>query len=386
MYFLALSVGAVSVGAWSYLLLARGRYWLERIPTEVAVAPCRPERIAIIVPARNEADVIARSLTSLLTQTGFGDLHIFLVDDGSSDGTALVAAEAARKVENGARLTILPCPPPPAGWRGKVWALEQGSERARALAPDFFLFTDADIVHAPGNVARLAEIARAGAYDLASFMVELHCASVAEKLLIPPFVYFFFQLYPPAWIADPRRSTAGAAGGCMLLRAAYLERMGGLHPVRDAIIDDCTLAAAVKRSGGRVWLGLTHSAVSIRPYESFAHIGSMISRTAFSQLRHSALLLLLALAALSVTYVAPLALLFSPYAAPRVLGGAAYALMTLSFLAMVRTYRLNPLWALTLPLAAVFYMGATLHSAWKFWRGRGGEWKGRVQDPARSQV
>ena len=384
MYGLTVSAGAGVAAAWAYLLLGRGFYWRVRRPAFDPAGACAAERIAAIVPARNEADVIAQSLTSLLTQTCAGTLHIFVVNDGSNDGTARIAAEAARKVDSAASLTIFEATPPPPGWLGKVWALQQGIERARATRPDFFLFTDADIVHAPGNIATLAEIARTGAYDLVSFMVELRCATWVEKLLIPPFVYFFFRLYPPAWIADPRRTTAGAAGGCLLVRAESLARLGGLAGIRGAIIDDCTLAAGVKSSGGRLWLGLTNLATSVRPYGSLAHIGRMISRTAFSQLRHSAVLLLLAIAGLTLAYLAPIALLLSPYALPRALGAVTWAVMTISFLPMVRVYRLNLLWALTLPVAALFYMGATLHSAWKFWRGRGGEWKGRVQDPARS--
>jgi hopene-associated glycosyltransferase HpnB len=194
-------------------------------------------------------------------------------------------------------------------------------------------------------------------------------------------VFFFFKLYPPAWTADPRRATAGAAGGCLLVRPAALDRAGGLEAIRGAIIDDCALARAVKRGGGKLWLGMTDASASIRPYGSFAGIGHMISRTAFNQLRHSALLLLGAVAGLALTYLLPPALLFSRQAASITLGAAAWALMITAYLPMVRFYRLNPLWALTLPLAAVFYMGATIHSAVQFWRGQGGGWKGRTQDP-----
>ena len=263
-----------------------------------------------------------------------------------------------------------------------MWAVEQGIERAAALAPDYFLLTDADVVHAPDNLAALVAIAEARGSDLASFMVELRCAALPEKLLVPPFVFFFFKLYPPRWISDPRRGTAGAAGGCMLLRPAALARAGGISAIRGAIIDDCALAAAVKRSGGRLWLGLTRSARSLRAYSSFAHVGRMISRTAFNQLAHSPWRLAGAVVGLALTYLAPPALLFSREMPAMALGAAAWAMMTLAYLPMARFYGLNPLWALSLPLAAAFYMGATLHSAFCYWLGRGGEWKGRVQDPA----
>lgn len=211
-------------------------------------------------------------------------------------------------------------------------------------------------------------------------MVKLHCRSVAEKLLIPAFVFFFFMLYPPAWIPDSRRATAGAAGGCLLIRPEALARAGGIAAIRGEIIDDCALARAVKGSGGKIWLGITDNSVSIRPYDTFAEIGSMVSRTAFNQLHHSALLLLGAVVGLAVTYLLPPSLLFSRHAVPVVLGAAAWAGMTFAYLPMIRFYRLNPLWAFTLPLAALFYLGATIHSAIKFWLGHGGEWKGRAQD------
>ena len=249
-------------------------------------------------------------------------------------------------------------------------------------APDFFLFTDADIEHAPDSVATLVAIAEAGPYDMASFMVKLHCESVAEKLLIPAFVYFFFKLYPPAWISNPRRSEAGAAGGCILIRPAALEKAGGIAAIRQEVIDDCSLAARVKRSGGRLWLGASATTRSIRPYEGFAGIGRMISRSAFNQLRHSNLLLLLSMAGMAVTYLLPPALVFAAHRiAPAALGGTAWLLMAVSYWPVLRLYRLTPLWALALPVGAVFYVGATFHSAWKYWIGRGGEWKGRIQDP-----
>jgi hopene-associated glycosyltransferase HpnB len=221
---------------------------------------------------------------------------------------------------------------------------------------------------------------------MASFMVKLHCQSIAEKLLIPAFVYFFFKLYPPSWVADPRRSEAGAAGGCILVRPAALVKAGGIEAIRQEVIDDCSLAARVKSSGGRLWLGASATTRSIRPYEGFSEIGRMISRSAFSQLRHSSVLLLLSMLGMAATYLLPPALVFAGHhIVPAALGGTAWLLMILSYLPVLRLYRLNPLWTLALPVAAVFYMGATFHSAWKYWTGRGGEWKGRIQDPKESR-
>lgn len=363
---------------WACLLLGRGFFWLigNTIAQPGASPPAR--RVAVIIPARNEAEVIGRTVASLLAHAN-ESVHVFLVDDASTDGTAEVARRAASSLAKTDSLTILEGGDPPPGWTGKLWAVSLGVEAARSFTPDFFLFSDADIVHSPATILSLVALAECG-YDLVSFMVKLHCRSLAEKLLIPPFVFFFFKLYPPAWIRDSRHATAGAAGGCLLIRPEALSGAGGIQAIRGEIIDDCALALAVKRSGGKVWLGMTEESVSIRPYGSFAEIGRMVSRTAFNQLHHSALLLLGAVAGLTITYLLPPALLFSRHAVPVVLGALAWAIMTATYLPMVRFYRLNPLWALTLPLAALFYMAATVHSAFKFWLGRGGQWKGRAQD------
>ncbi len=258
--------------------------------------------------------------------------------------------------------------------------MEQGIQQALRINPQYLLLTDADIWHSPTNISTLAAIAEAGNFDLASFMVKLHCRSLAERFLIPAFVFFFFQLYPPEWIRNLRHQAAGAAGGCMLIRPQALERAGGIAAIRNEIIDDCALARAVKGSGGRVWLGLTPDTCSIRDYESLGEIERMIARTAFNQLQHSFWLLLGALAGLTITYLLPLALLVSGDKRLAIVGAASWMLMTVAYLPMVRFYGLNTVWAVTLPFAACFYMLATLHSAFMYWSGRGGEWKGRAQD------
>jgi len=373
--------GLVCVVAWLYLLLAHGRFWV--IPPTPASDAGFAGTIAAVIPARNEADMIGPAVASLLRQQGIQGVRLFVVDDNSTDGTGEAARRGASSRPD--RITVIAGAPPPPGWSGKLWALQQGVEKALRSAPDYLLFTDADIEHAPEEIATLAGIAEGGHYDLASFMVKLHCRSVAEKLLIPAFVFFFFMLYPPDWIRDPRRSTAGAAGGCILVRAAALERIGGIAAIRQEVIDDCALARAVKLSGGNVWLGATADTHSLRPYRSFAEIGRMIARTAFSQLRHSAWLLLGTVAGMLLLYLLPLALLASGSAALAITGAVAYAMMTVAYLPMVRFYCLNPLWGLTLPFSALFYTAATMHSALRYWSGRGGEWKGRVQDPRRSR-
>jgi hopene-associated glycosyltransferase HpnB len=338
--------------------------------------------IAVIIPARNEADVIGRSVASLLRQSCVDALHIFVVDDNSSDGTAEAARQAASQSSHGERVSVINGRALSSGWSGKLWAVHQGIEQAALLHPEFFLLTDADIEHSPDNVATLVRIAETGGYDLASFMVKLHCRSVAEKFLIPAFVFFFFMLYPPRWIRSPRRKTAGAAGGCMMIRPAALKRAGGIAAIRQEIIDDCALARAVKRTGSKVWLGLTPDTRSVREYSTFAEIERMIARTAFNQLRHSAWLLLGTVLGMLLVFVLPLVLLASRSALLVTIGGAAYLLMSAAYLPMVRFYRLSPLWALTLPFSAAFYVVATIHSAVMYWSGRGGEWKGRTQDVA----
>jgi hopene-associated glycosyltransferase HpnB len=382
-----IAAGVLSLLIWAYLVLARGGFWRIHPADLASGVKVNPVQIAVIIPARDEADVVGRAVRSLLQQNGDNALHIFLVDDASTDGTAQAAGAAAIAEGQAQNLTVVPGSPLPPGWSGKLWAVQQGIAQAAKTAPVFFLFTDADIEHAPDSLAMLVSIAQAGPYDMASFMVKLHCQSVSEKLLIPAFVYFFFKLYPPAWIANPRRSEAGAAGGCILIRPVALEKAGGIAAIRQEVIDDCSLAARVKRNGGRLWLGASATTRSIRPYEGFVGIGRMISRSAFNQLRHSNLLLLLSIAGMAATYLLPLVLLSGNRIVSAALGGTAWLLMIVSYMPVLRLYRLNPLWALALPVAAVFYMGATFHSAWKYWMGKGGEWKGRIQDPkARPQT
>ena len=379
--------GAVlTIAAWAYLLLGRGNFWrIKNATASPGTIGAQPSPVAVVVPARNEARVIGRCLESLLQQSYGGTIHIFVVDDGSSDGTGGVANQvaslAAQAAGDNRRITVIAGEPLAAGWTGKLWAAQQGVQRASTVNPQLLWFTDADVAHGPQTLSRLAGIAQAGGYDLVSFMVRLRRRSLAEKLLIPAFVFFFFKLYPPGWVSDIRKNTAGAAGGCMLIRPQALARAGGLEAIRTEIIDDCALARAVKRSGGKTWLGLAPESESMRSYESFAEIGKMISRTAFSQLHHSGVLLLLALLGMMVSYVLPVGLLLVGNMPAKVCGAIALVIMMFCYGPMVRWYKLSPSWTLTLPLAAVFYMAATLASAVGFWRGRGGEWKGRIQDP-----
>jgi hopene-associated glycosyltransferase HpnB len=363
-------VGAAVCLVWLYLLVFRGRFWLIRraeLPARGA-PPGRPAAITAIIPARNEAAVVARSILSLAEQRYAGHFRIVLVDDDSADGTA----DIARQTAPASLLTVIRAAPLPPGWTGKLWALSQGVEQAGAR--DYLLLTDADIVHPPENLATLAARAEQG-YDLVSYMAKLKCDSLAERALIPAFVFFFFLLYPPAWIRDPKRKTAGAAGGCILIRRETLARIGGIASIRGEVIDDCALARAVKRAGGRVWLGLSEGTRSIRDYATFGEIARMISRTAFTQLGYSPLLLTGTVLGLAFTYLAPVALTV----AGQPLGAAAWLLMSMCYWPALRFYGRSPLWAPLLPVIAAFYMGCTVHSALQYWRGAGGLWKGRAQ-------
>jgi hopene-associated glycosyltransferase HpnB len=377
----AVVISTATVAIWVYLLFFRGGFWwLPYRPAPIAANVGRRSVVAVI-PARDEAPVVGHAVASLLGQDYGGSFHIVVVDDQSSDGTAEAARTAAVAAGAPDRLTICRGNPVPPGWTGKLWAMSQGIEAARSMRPDYFLLTDADIAHDSGNLRELVSRCEIEGYDLVSLMVRLHCRSLWERLLIPAFVFFFFKLYPPRWVADPARRTAGAAGGCMLIRATTLDRIGGIGNIRGEIIDDCALARRVK-SVGKVWLGPARHTTSIREYRSWRPIWDMVVRSAFAQLDYSAVMLALTLLMLSLTYLAPPLLVLSSQPAALLCGGFAWLGMSIAFLPTLRAFYAPRLIALLLPLIALFYVAATVASAVLFWRGRGGYWKGRVQAPA----
>ncbi len=396
---IAIALGAVSFIIWCYLVFARGGFWIIKNPTSRKKhetwgtrAPNRldsgdlaTKSIVVIIPARDEAWVVGRAIESLLAQDYPGPLRIFLADDESSDGTADVARQAAERAGYSNRLTIVRTGSRPAGWTGKLWAVSEGIRAARGFPADYYLLTDADVVHDPGNVKELLARAQRVGYDLVSLMVELHCQALAERALIPAFVFFFFMLYPPSWVQRSSKKTAAAAGGCILIQCAALEGIGGIAAIRGELIDDCALASKVKQHGCRIWLGVSAKTKSLREYHSWKEVRRMISRSAFTQLRHSALLLGLTCFGMLITFVAPCILALAGGIASA-LGVGAWMLMSLAFLPTLRLYRRSVLWAPLLPVIALFYMAATLDSAVSYWRGRGGVWKGRVQDPGHSPL
>ena len=373
-------IAVIPVLIWLYLLLGRGQFWRVAANDGRGLPPNDARHVVVVIPARDEAAVIGTAVASLAAQRFNGLLQMIVIDDGSTDGTAQVALAAADAAGALSRFTLISGAALPTGWTGKVWALAQGVEMAAQRSADYLLFSDADTCHGPTSVAALVADADRHNRDLVSRMVKLSTATLAERLLIPAFVFFFFKLYPPGWVADPRRKLAAAAGGCLLIRPRALARAGGLQAIRSQIIDDCALARAVKDCGGRISLELSADTRSLREYGSSAEIGAMISRTAFAQLRHSYLLLTATLIGLLLTYVLPVVLLFSGNLTVVCLETAALALMSPCYLPMVRFYGLSPLWSLCLPLIAVFYCGAVIQSAARYARGSGGRWKGRVQD------
>ncbi len=371
-------LGMAVAAAWLYVLLGRGGFWRMREESH-AGCPDSLRRVAAVIPARNEAAVVGRAIGSLAAQQYSGAFRVVLVDDHSTDGTL----DAARKAAAESPLAIVRAGPLPPGWTGKLWAVAEGVRHVGNSA-EYLLLTDADITHPPDNVACLVARAESEGYDLVSLMATLHCGTAAERALIPAFVFFFFMLYPPAWIRNAKLATAGAAGGCMLIRRAVLEDIGGIGAIAGELIDDCALARAVKANGGRVWLGLSRDTRSIRQYGGFGEIGRMISRSAFTQLRHSWLRLAGTVLGMCAMYLSPPLLAIAGHGWTAAMGAFGWLAGAVAYYPVLRFYRL-PFWrAPLLPAIAAFYVGATVHSAWAYRCGRGGEWKGRMQDIVKS--
>lgn len=378
--------------SWIYLLAFRGQFWRcdQRLAVSSKASLPQWPSICAIVPARNEAAMLTQSLPGLLNQNYPGSFRILLVDDQSTDGTAEVARQTAHRYQHETPLKIVTTDPLPKGWSGKLWAVHQGIERVLQddLQPDYFLFTDADILHGQSTLRQLAVKAEQEHLDLVSLMVLLRCQSFWEKLLIPAFVFFFQKLYPFPWVNQPRHPMAAAAGGCILVRRETLRDVGGIEVIRKALIDDCALGAAIKGAAsaqggtGAIWLGLTTAIVSLRPYPSLQTIWTMVARTAFTQLHYSFGLLLVSLLSMVVIYlVPPLGVLLGWMTGQWTVAAIAafiWGLMTISYWPTIRLYRLSPLWTITLPFIAVLYTLMTADSALRHLQGRGGAWKGRV--------
>ncbi len=387
---LVLALAALSLAVWVYLVAFRGRFWLcdQRLDANAPAPHSSWPGVVAVVPARDEADVIERSLGSLLAQDYPGKFSVVLVDDSSSDGTGDIARRLAATHPSGARLAVVQGSPLRPGWTGKIWAVATGISHADKIDPaaSYVWLTDADISHAPGVLRALVARAEAGRLDLTSVMALLHCQSAWERLLIPAFVYFFQKLYPFPRVNDRNDALAGAAGGCMLVRRAALKAVGGIEKIRSAVIDDCALARELKRNGP-VWLGLSRDVRSTRPYAGLAGIWKMVARSAYDQLGYSPPMLAGTVAGMLIVYLAPpLLTLGQPWhgnALAASLGGAAWVLMAFSYIPTLRLYRQPPVLGLLLPVAGVLYDLMTLDSALAYYRGRGAYWKGRAQAPLR---
>jgi hopene-associated glycosyltransferase HpnB len=361
-------IAVLALATWLYLFFAHGLFWLSRPEIRPAAAPARihAPRVDVVVPARDEAATIMPVIASLLDQD-YPEFSVILVDDNSSDGTAERAGRAVR-------LEVIRGRAKPPDWSGKMWALHQG---VAAGAAPLLLFTDADIVHDPRHLSSLVARLEDPRLDMASEMVRLNCESLAERALVPAFVYFFQMLYPFSRVNDASSRVAAAAGGTVLIRREMLERIGGIEAIKGALIDDVSLARAVKRAGGRIFLGHSGLAASVRPYPDFRDIWRMIARTAFTQLRYSAAMLVATIAGLTLVWLIPPALALFARGWPQAGGAAACALAAASYLPTLSRYRRSPFWALALPVVALFYMAATVGSAVDRWRGAGARWKSR---------
>lgn len=359
-------IALLSLCIWVYLFAGHGQFWRSR-PQLLSDTPGEFPDIDIIVPARDESETIGAAIGSLLAQDYAGKFRVILVDDNSTDDTAALAGAAQN-------LQVIQLHTKPAGWSGKLWALSQGVAASRAPV---LLFTDADVVHDPRHLSSLVSQLLKGRLDLVSEMVHLNCISLAERALVPAFVYFFQMLYPFANVNNPRSRVAAAAGGTALIRREALERIGGVEAIRDSLIDDVALAKAVKRAGP-IFLAHSNLAASVRRYPGFIDIWRMISRTAFTQLRYSAWLLGLTVAGLTLVWLVPPWELAFGSGWNRIFGLAACALAASSYVPTLARYERNKAWVLALPLIALFYMAATVGSAMNYWRGRGANWKNRA--------
>jgi hopene-associated glycosyltransferase HpnB len=380
-------LASLALAGWLYLIFWRGAFWHpESLPDPAVPSRERLPDVVAVVPARNEAPYLARTLHSLIAQDYPGRVCVILVDDNSEDLTRAIAE--ATTTRPGRLLEVIGARARPAGWSGKLWAVSEGLRRGFERMPDapYVLLTDADVQHDPGNLRRLVAKAEADRLDLVSLMFRLRCQGLWERLLIPPFVFFFRERYPFAAVNRVQHPEAAANGGCILVRREALRRIGGIESIHDRLIDDVALAQRIKHyptpGTGRIWLGLTGSTRSLRDESRLSDIWEMVARYADTHLGHSwSLLVLAVLAMLDLYLVPPLALIGWPLhgsSTVAALGLAGWLCMTLAYLPIVRLHRQRPYWALTLPVAAVFYAAMTIDSAWQYRRGRGGRWKGRI--------
>ncbi len=372
----------VPFALWVGILFLRGRFWYadQRLETVHKVSGLNewPE-VVCVIPARNEAKTIARTVASLTDQDYPGRVNVIVIDDNSNDYTAHIAGS---NLKNPDLLHVFIGKPLQKGWSGKLWAVHQGLDKARHLAPDasFVLLTDADIIHDKKSLYRLVTKAMNCQLDLVSVMVKLRTNNFWEKLLIPAFIFFFQKLYPFPWVNDPKKSLAAAAGGCMLVRSSALDRIGGVKSIYDRLIDDCQLAALIKK-GGPIWLGLSDKIISERHYNHLSEIWEMVARTAYEQLGNSLIILIGTIAAMVIIYLLPpfsaIVFFFGGPLELMIVGLTCWLMMGIAYKPTLSFYGMSQFWILLLPLSAFIYTLMTISSAINYLRGRGGVWKGR---------
>jgi hopene-associated glycosyltransferase HpnB len=379
-----------SLLAWIGLLVGRGFYWWPspRLEPPETDSGASDRAVVAIIPARDEADVLPITLPTVLNQGHRARLQVRVVDDRSTDGTASAARAAAEALSAIDRFEVLSGASLPTGWSGKVWAMHQGASTAEAQRADFLWLTDADVAYEPWVLGALVQKAEACGLDLVSTMATLRVDSLWDRLLVPSFVYFFAKLYPFRFVGNPRRRTAGAAGGCVLVRRSALEEAGGLVAIRSALIDDCALGRLIKRAGRRTWLGFSQGVRSVRSYGSLSSVWRMVARSAYTQLGYSPLRLIGTILGMMFLYaVAPVTCVGGAVAAGlgvpgalllTAIGGTAWVLMAASFVPLLRHHDVGWWFAPLLPVAGVLYTAMTVSSAWEHLRGRGGAWKGRT--------
>jgi hopene-associated glycosyltransferase HpnB len=376
------ALAGVALLVWVWLALFRGLFWRtdQRLPAGAEIE--RWPSVGIVVPARDEGEVLPLTLPTLLGQQYPGSARVVLVDDDSTDGTGALARRLA--YPGGLPLTVVEPGKPPDGWTGKVWALRAGVAEAGEV--DLVLLTDADIAHRPDSLAILVRAAAANRLDLLSQLARLRVQTGWERLVVPAFGYFFALLYPFRWVNRPGARTAAAAGGCVLVRRLVLERAGGLAAIRGAVIDDVALARVVKRAGGRVFLGLADRLGSLRPYPTLGSLWQMVSRSAYAQLRYSPFLLAGTVAGLALVFAVPPATAVAGAATGSMLtlalGAAGWLLMAGTYLPTLSYHRVSRPAALLLPFTAALYLAMTVDAAVRHYRHGGPTWKGRTYPAA----
>ena len=389
---IAIATLSLSLLSWLFLLLFWGQFWRGKTNLDLCYPLVAAEQkqydgeypdVWAIIPVRNEAKVISDSLSSLLQQDYQGEFNIVLVDDQSTDQTATIALKVAQNLNCPSKLHLVSGQTLPGGWKGKIWAIAQGIDylSTHNIQPDYLLLSDGDIEHERHNVQKLVDFAQIKGLDLVSLMVLLKCQSFWEKLLIPAFVFFFEKLYPFEWVNNPRKAIAAAAGGCILIRRQTLEEIGGIAVIRDALIDDCSLAGKVKSQNYKIWLGLTSSNISLRPYDELKTIWDMVARSAYTQLNYSVLLLIVSVLGMILVYLtAPITLVIGLIYQNIAIALAAiiiWLIMAIAYFPTIRLYKLPVWWSFTLPAIALLYTLMTIDSARKYWLGKGEVWKGR---------